>query len=90
MKKQYKELYDKIDEILWSDWDPIGINDIENIRDEYSSYVPYIVKLKLEGADIIKIANHLYQLETVSIGMTGNKELVMEHCKEIAQQIIDL
>ena len=86
MKKQYKELYYKIDEILWSDWDPVGINDIESIRDEYRSYVPHLVKLKEENADLIKIASHLYRVETVDIGVCGS----IERCKEIAQKIINL
>lgn len=34
MTYKEKELYDAIDEILWKDWDPIDINDNENIRDE--------------------------------------------------------
>lgn len=86
MKKRYKELYTKIDEILWSDWDPIGLNEIETVRDEYTSYVPYIVSLKMKGADVEKIAKHLFQLESVSIGMSGS----IEHCAEIAQKIVDL
>ena len=34
MKTEHKKLYNQIDEILWKDWDPIGINDEEQIRDE--------------------------------------------------------
>lgn len=86
MNKQYKELYKKIDEILWNNWDPIGVNDIEAIRNEYKSYVPYIVNLKVRGADIIKITNHLFQLESVTMGMVGSKD----RCKEIAQKIFNL
>ena len=33
-------LYKRIDEILWEDWDPIGVNDVEEARDEYQSYLP--------------------------------------------------
>jgi len=32
-------IYRKIDEILWFDWDPIGISDVDDARDEYESYV---------------------------------------------------
>lgn len=28
-------IYKRIDEILWFDWDPIGVNQIEEARDEY-------------------------------------------------------
>jgi hypothetical protein len=37
-------LYKKIDDILWFDWDPIGINDIAP-RDEYRGYVSEIFEL---------------------------------------------
>lgn len=86
MTKRYKELHKKIDDILWNDWDPIGVNDIEDVRDEYTSYVPYIVNLKMNNADIQKISKHLSQLETVSMGMVGNEE----RCKKIAQKIVEL
>ena len=29
MKQEHKEFYNQIDEILWQDWNPIGINDEE-------------------------------------------------------------
>lgn len=79
-------LFVQIDRILWNDWDPIGVNDSDLATDEYRGYVPHLVKLKLEGADKIKIADHLHHVETVNIGLSGNKD----HCKEIAQKIIDL
>lgn len=90
MNQTDKELYIAIDEILWKDWDPISVNDNENIRDEYQGYTPQVFKLKKEGADLHKIAQHLYQLETVDMGMTGDKDLVLNHCKAIAQRILDL
>src|SRR5690554_4253656 len=49
-KGKYKELYQKVDEILWNDWDPIGVNDIAP-RDEYQSYTPTIFNLIKNGAD---------------------------------------
>lgn len=62
-------LYKKIDEILWKDWDPIGLNDIEDVRDEYQGYTPHIFSLTIHGADKAKIANHLYEIETVNMGI---------------------
>lgn len=43
-----KRLFEAVDLILWEDWDPIGVNDIPAARNEYSSYVPSIVRL-LQG-----------------------------------------
>lgn len=90
MKIEDKTLYQAIDDILWYDWDPIGLNDNEKIRDEYQGYTPHIFTLKKQGADVFKIAQHLYRLEAIDMGMSGDKELVLAHCKTIAQKIVDL
>jgi hypothetical protein len=47
-------LYDRIDEILWFDWDPIGCNEYEAARDEYHSYLPQVFSLAIEGSDNYK------------------------------------
>ena len=74
MTTDQKKIYELIDEILWKDWDPIGVNDIEDVRDEYQSYTPHIFSLTTHGADKLKIAEHLYKIETINMGMTGNKK----------------
>jgi hypothetical protein len=84
MTEKQKKLYKAIDEILWKDWDPIGVNDMEDLRNEYQGYTPHIFKLVIEGADKIKIAKHLYQIETVNMGMNGDKI----HCDKIAEKIL--
>ena len=83
--KSAKDLisFKKIDDILWYDWDPIGINDVAP-RDEYSGYVAGIFKLRKEGADRIKIGKRLLDLEINTIGMPGN----LEECLIIADKIL--
>jgi len=76
-------LYKKIDDILWFDWDPIGINDIAP-RDEYQSYVPEIFGLAKAKADRQEIANRLLKLETENMGMSGT----LENCLTIADKIL--
>ena len=83
MTTEQKQLYKSIEEILWNDWDPIGGNDIAP-RDEYQSYTPTIFKLKINGADAETIAEKLYEIETVTIGILGN----IDHCRQIADKII--
>jgi hypothetical protein len=53
------ELYQAIDEILWRDWDPIGVFGIDGARDEYQMYLPQVYQLALEG-DRAKIADYLF------------------------------
>lgn len=76
-------IYKKIDDILWIDWDPIGINDVAP-RDEYQSYVPEIFRLKKNGADRIEIAERLLDIERNQIGMLGT----LDECLIIADKII--
>ena len=81
-----KALFNKIDEILWKEWDPIGINDNENIRDEYQTYTPQLFRLKTEGANTTQISEYLYQLETISMGLAGDRQ----RCEIIARKIAEL
>lgn len=85
MKNRQINIYKAIDEILWKDWDPIGINDNENCRDEYQGYVSHIYNLIIHDADKTKITNHLLEIETINMGMEGNKN----HCEEIAKKILN-
>jgi hypothetical protein len=78
-------LYKKIDDILWFDWDPIGVNDLAP-RDEYQGYVPEIYNLKKSGADREEIANRLFKLATVHMGTNET----FENCLEIADKIINV
>ncbi len=73
-----------IDKILWEDWDPIGVNDMAP-RDEYRSYVPQILNMMMAGATVTLIAERLYYIETVTMGLMGNRE----KCDEIAEKIVE-
>lgn len=78
-------LYKKIDDILWFDWDPIGINDLAP-RDEYQGYVPEIFGLVKAKSDRQEIANRLYKLETEDMGMSGK----IENCLTITDKILNI
>jgi hypothetical protein len=88
MTAEQKNLLKAIDEILWNDWDPIGVNDIEEARDEYSSYALQIFGLKIHKADKAAIADMLYkfELDNMEVATLDSKK----HCEEIAQKIIDI
>ncbi|MFT5822386.1 MAG: hypothetical protein ACI8ZM_003642 [Crocinitomix sp.] len=67
------KLWIKVDKILWEDWDPIAVNDYGGTdvewQDEYSGYVPSIVKLLLEQANELKIAKLLHEHANVNMGL---------------------
>ena len=83
LKEMYKGLNQLVDEILWNDWDPIGVNDVAP-RDEYRDYVPEICSLIIQNKTAKEIADKLYHIETGTIGVMGNRE----HCLNVANKII--
>lgn len=84
MSPEHKTLYKRVDEILWNDWDPIGVNDIAP-RDEYQSYVPEIFSLLIQNKTDKEISDRLYKIETEIIGVLGSRE----HCLIIAKKLIE-
>jgi len=61
---------DTVREILFREWDPIGVNCYEQASDEYDSYVPEVLRLLVAGADEHKLASRLSEFQRVSMGMT--------------------
>lgn len=84
MTSEQKEIYKSVDEILWNEWDPIGVNDVAP-RDEYQSYVPEIFSLLIQNRTDKEIADRLYKIETETIGVLGSRE----HCLKIAKKLIE-
>jgi len=77
-------IYRKIDDILWFDWDPIGVNKYAP-RTEYQSYVPQIFQMKKNEATKQEIAECLLKIETERMGMGST----IENCLIIANKIIN-
>lgn len=80
------EIYKRIDEILWEEWDPIGVNEYREARDEYSSYLHGVAELKSSNAGSEIIAHHLLSIEIDPIGLSGN----LANCRRVAELIVSL
>lgn len=68
-----EELYRRIDEVLHYVWDPIGIATAPEARDEYYSYLPQIFSLLKAKASAERIATHLTEIATNSMGLSENR-----------------
>lgn len=91
MKKKAKraiEIQESIRLILWNDWDPIRVNN-SFPDDEYNSYVGGIYRLLASGASEYQIVERLYQLETVSMGLSALGD-ERERLKKVAQKLLEL
>ena len=80
------QLYEGIDEILWIDWDPIGISGNDWARDEYQGYLPQVFQLALAGASPLKIAEYLNEIVSDRMGLRSS---VDQHLR-VATTIRDL
>ena len=82
-----KEVLQAVKEVLFREWDPIGVNSNPARSDEYDSYASGIVRLLQAEADEYKIAEHLRSLQRVSMGMSSANE---ERDRGIARRLISL
>ncbi len=82
--EEEKATWKLVDKILWYDWDPLGVNDVAP-RNEYSNYVHVIVELLMDRRPEKEIAERLYKIATVTMGLVGDRD----HCYEIARKLIE-
>jgi len=65
-------LYRRVDEVLTYVWDPIGIKEIPEGRDEYRGYLPQVFKRVLDATEPGSIAEYLLAVESESMGLSLN------------------
>jgi len=64
-----KEIQESIRQVLLRDWDPIGVSDVPEARDEYDAYIGGVYRLLASGASEDEIIEHLHRIESDTIGM---------------------
>ena len=83
--RKTKETQERIRQVLLHEWDPIGVGDIPEAQDEYDSYVGGIYRLLASGASEYQIIERLYNIETVSMGLNGNREALGGVAEKLAK-----
>lgn len=68
------QLLPAVADVLFGEWDPIGVNDNEQCRDEYNGYARALTRLLLEGADEYKLVSRLRDF-TRGMGLSRSDEL---------------
>jgi hypothetical protein len=75
----------RIDDILWTDWDPIGVSKMDNWpRDEYYGYLPHVFSLALHNASAEEIATYLRQVVSERMCLDSK----VRDCLPIAEKIL--
>ena len=68
------ELLARVDEVLHYLWDPIGVKDIPEARDEYTSYAGVVFSMLRRGAGSKEISKYLVNIRAEHMGMGGSEE----------------
>jgi hypothetical protein len=75
-----------IRQILFQDWDPLGVKDNQKLSDEYDSCIAPVYRLLVERASAKAIVNCLFRLER-DLGMPAKSK---EHLLPIAHKLLGL
>ena len=78
-------LQSRIRDALLHEWDPIGIQEYPEAKDEYDSYVPEVCRMLSCGASEGDILNYLWWLETQQMGLRGERERTEGFARRILQ-----
>lgn len=68
---------------MLDEWDPIGIQGIEEAKDEYNEYASSLCQLLILGKSEGEVFEYLWWLETEHMGLSGD----MEKTKVIAKRL---
>ena len=82
-------LQDKINDILYYAWDPIGMKySCCPPRDEYKQYVPSILRLMKEGADVEQISQLLQKTAKAYMEIDTKPEVNMLVAKKLRAMMV--
>ena len=74
-----------VHDILFREWDPLGVNADEGAFSEYSRYDVVLLQLLRRGADERRVAEHLLRIQENSLGISPPDP---ERDKEIALRLL--
>ena len=84
--KTARALIQKVEHVLWNDWDPIGVNTCDEYSapdDEYNMYAPHIAGLLIKDVEVDKIAKALGEITKSDMGLM----LAPSHDLETAKKL---
>ncbi len=73
-KYRSRELKRQLGAILLSDWDPIGVRNIPDARDEYDRYVGELLSMLKSGATAGELTTYLRTVESDRMGLPRRKD----------------
>jgi len=85
--KRAVEIQDAIRQVLFRDWDPIGVKDNPNLQDEYDAYVASVYRILAGSRSKQELVDCLFRLEGESIGLQCDSP---ERLRPVARRLLEL
>lgn len=79
-----------VKEILWKEWDPIDLNENENLHDEYDSYIGTIISILNSNNKKEKISKYLNKIELEMLGSIKSEEKNNKIAREIEKKYLSI
>ena len=86
-KERRLHIQNSIRQILFYDWDPIGISKDSTWDDEYDSYIAPIYRILVGTRSENEIVNRLFQIERDSMGIAREDR---ETLRPVARKLLEL
>lgn len=67
-----KEMITDVRSVLINDWDPLGIGNNSNLKDEYDGYVGAIIQILLQKSSIESLFLFLKKVENEDMGIQNS------------------
>lgn len=67
-----KEIITDVRSVLINDWDPLGIGNNSNLKDEYDGYIGTIIQILLQKSSIESIFLFLKKVENEEMGIQNS------------------
>ena len=79
-----KKYHAAIHDVLWREWDPIGVSHLSGAEDEYDSYIGQIYGMLIRREPRRNWFDFLWWVETEHMGLKGNRQ----HTESIADRLL--
>ncbi|MFH1748556.1 MAG: hypothetical protein ABIG44_16095 [Planctomycetota bacterium] len=77
-EQRARDIMQRIHDVLWNDWDPIGVRDMGGPEDEYDSYIGRVYRLLASGASKQELTGALRAIQTDCMGMLIENDVELE------------
>ena len=85
-----RAFYFAVHELLLREWDPIGVADVPQAHDEYSSYDAQVFQLLRASATARQVAEYLASIEVERMGFATHPDSVRRLTDGVAAKLVTL